>query len=94
MPLSQTSRSDVSQSDKASTVDVSSVPNSRPLSPTAAKKVTYIEDACRDEDLDALIDLATTNGGLVKDSLRRTACRNTSHTGSRPHTDLSQGRFF
>lgn len=49
-------------------------PKQRPLSPSAVDKIAQIEAACRDQDLDALIHLATTKSGLVEDSLRRTAC--------------------
>jgi len=48
-------------------------PKSRPLSSSAAEKVAQIADACRNQDVDALIGLATTENGLVEDSLRRTA---------------------
>ncbi|KAF2805094.1 uncharacterized protein BDZ99DRAFT_424309 [Mytilinidion resinicola] len=59
----------------APTIEVPSLPlpDSRPLSPAAAEKIAQIADACTNEDLRALIDLATTKDGLVEDSLRRTA---------------------
>ena len=45
-----------------------------PLSAAAASKVTRIVQACRNDDLDALIALAASSNGLVEDELRRTAC--------------------
>jgi hypothetical protein len=47
---------------------------SPPLSAAAASKVTQIVQACRNDDLDALIALAASSNGLMEDKLRRTAC--------------------
>ena len=44
------------------------------LSAATASKVTQIVQACRNDDLDALIALAASSNGLVEDELRRTAC--------------------
>ncbi|CAK3811301.1 TBC1 domain family member 20 [Lecanosticta acicola] len=44
-----------------------------PLSEAARKKVARILAACRDRDLEALSDLATSKGGLVEDEVRRAA---------------------
>lgn len=38
------------------------------------EKISRISAACRDRDLDALAGLATSEGGLVQDELRRRAC--------------------
>ncbi|KAF2502775.1 hypothetical protein BU16DRAFT_521446 [Lophium mytilinum] len=59
----------------AALTDVPSAPlsDSRSLSPAAAEKIAQIAAACSNEDLNALIDLATTKDGLVEDNLRRTA---------------------
>lgn len=46
---------------------------SPPLSAAAASKVTQIVQACRNDDLDALIALAASSNGFVEDKLRRTA---------------------
>jgi len=47
---------------------------SEPLSATERAKVRDILEACRDHHLIALRDLATSEGGLVEDEIRRTAC--------------------
>ena len=44
------------------------------LSPAEKEKEALITAACRDRDLPALVQLATTPSGLLTDSLRRTAC--------------------
>lgn len=38
------------------------------------QKVKAIEDACKRLDFDALVELATSTGGLLTDELRRRAC--------------------
>ncbi|KAF2028322.1 GTPase-activating protein gyp10 [Setomelanomma holmii] len=43
------------------------------LSPAEREKEALITAACRDRDLVALVDLATSSSGLVSDGLRRTA---------------------
>ncbi|KAJ4364384.1 GTPase-activating protein gyp8 [Neocucurbitaria cava] len=43
------------------------------LSPADKDKATLIRAACEDGDVDTLVQLATSNSGLVSDSLRRTA---------------------
>jgi hypothetical protein len=40
-----------------------------------ADKVKLILEACHDRNLDALIELATSEGGLVNDEARQTACK-------------------
>jgi hypothetical protein len=45
------------------------------LSPAEKEKEALISAACRDGDLAALVQLATSTSGLISDSLRRTACR-------------------
>lgn len=50
-----------------------------PLSPQDKEKIEKILAACRDRDLEALAHLATSQGGLIEDELRRTACMN-SHS--------------
>jgi hypothetical protein len=40
-----------------------------------ADKVKLILEACRDRNLNALIELATSEGGLVNDEARHTACK-------------------
>ena len=57
--------------DEKSTAAASPSP---PFSAAAASKVTQIVQACRNDDLDALIALAASSNGLVEDELRRTAC--------------------
>ncbi|KAK0276048.1 GTPase-activating protein gyp8 [Friedmanniomyces endolithicus] len=47
---------------------------SEPLSATEQAKVRNILKACRDRHLVALRDLATSEGGLIEDEIRRTAC--------------------
>ena len=49
------------------------------LSPADKEKETLIRAACEDGDVDTLVRLATSNSGLVSDSLRRTACRSPTH---------------
>lgn len=44
------------------------------LSAVLKEKTARISAACRDRDLEALADLATSEGGLVQDELRRRAC--------------------
>ena len=39
-----------------------------------SSKETEVIDACENGDVDSLISLATSNGGLVSDELRRLAC--------------------
>ena len=53
---------------------------SEPLSPTEREKVSKILKASRDRDLTALRDLATSQGGLVEDEVRRTACTYAPHS--------------
>ena len=38
------------------------------------KKQEQIRIACQANDLDALVELATSEGGLLNDSLRQNAC--------------------
>jgi len=45
-----------------------------PLSQVEQAKVQRILEACRDRDLDTLRHLAASEGGLVEDEIRRTAC--------------------
>lgn len=45
-----------------------------PRSPQDKEKVTRVLAACQDRDRAALADLATSQGGLIEDELRRTAC--------------------
>ena len=42
-------------------------------------KADKIEQACREKDLDCLIRLADTSGGLLEDRLRQLACMTTCH---------------
>lgn len=44
------------------------------MSEDRREKINRIESACRDLDLLALVRLASSDGGLVEDELRRTAC--------------------
>ncbi|KAF2837310.1 hypothetical protein M501DRAFT_995892 [Patellaria atrata CBS 101060] len=63
-------------------------------------KVTHIREACLKEDLDALVELSTTSGGLIQDELRRDAwplllgCRShltdSSWSTLPPHRDEGQ----
>lgn len=46
----------------------------QPLSQNERTKVQLILQACADRDLVALRELATSEGGLVEDEIRRTAC--------------------
>lgn len=46
-----------------------------PLNPTERDKVQQILRACKDGDVVALQQLATSQNGLVEDEVRRTACR-------------------
>lgn len=39
------------------------------------KKADEIKDACERHDVQKLIDLASSEGGLLTDELRRTACK-------------------
>lgn len=58
--------------------EMSSVPasgSSTPLSSKDQEKVTRILAACREHDLDALSELASSPGGFIEDEVRRTACR-------------------
>ncbi len=50
-----------------------------PLSETESAKVMRILEACKERDLEALVALCTSSGGLVEDEVRRAACR--SETG-------------
>lgn len=45
-----------------------------PLSHNEQNKVQHILQACRDRNLDKLRTLAASEGGLVEDEIRRTAC--------------------
>lgn len=45
-----------------------------PLSPYEHDKVQCILAACRDRDLEQLRELTTSEGGLIEDEVRRTAC--------------------
>lgn len=45
-----------------------------PLSETERNKVHQILEACRDYDYSSLAALATSEGGLVEDEVRRVAC--------------------
>ncbi|KAH7371106.1 GTPase-activating protein gyp10 [Pyrenochaeta sp. MPI-SDFR-AT-0127] len=59
-------------------VSSGSLPQRRPtpaieLSPADKEKEALIRAACQDHDVDTLVRLATSNSGLVSDSLRRTA---------------------
>lgn len=45
------------------------------LSPKTKAKVERVLTACRGRDLDALKELAASEGGLVEDEVRRTACK-------------------
>lgn len=38
------------------------------------RKIQDIKQACREHDVDRLIELASTTGGLVLDELRQQAC--------------------
>jgi hypothetical protein len=40
-----------------------------------SEKVQSILEACHDTNLDVLVELATSKGGLVNDELRQTACK-------------------
>lgn len=48
------------------------------LSQSERDKAFEILKACGDRDLDKLRDLATSEGGLVEDEIRRTACMHTA----------------
>lgn len=86
MPPSQSAPTDLDRRDHGPAEDAPFAPGSRPVSPAAAEKAPRIADACASQDVDALIHLATTGGGLVDDSLRRTAC---THTGAQsPHDPI------
>jgi hypothetical protein len=41
-------------------------------------KIQQVRDACRSSDLDRLRELAISQGGLVDDESRRTACRSST----------------
>jgi hypothetical protein len=43
--------------------------------PAFAEKVHHILEACQNNNLDALVELATTEGGLVHEEVRQTACK-------------------
>jgi hypothetical protein len=45
-----------------------------PLTPAESIKVTKILRACKQNDRQQLVELATTSGGLVEDRVRRIAC--------------------
>jgi hypothetical protein len=45
-----------------------------PLTPAESIKVTEILRACKQNDRQQLVELATTSGGLVEDRVRRIAC--------------------
>ena len=48
------------------------------LSQTEKDKVHRILQACRDRDLNELRELGTSEGGLIEDEVRRTACMYTA----------------
>jgi hypothetical protein len=56
-------------------------PSSPPQSDDKAKRILT---ACRDNDLNALIELATSAGGLVDDEIRQTACKTSQLLAPRP----------
>ncbi|CAO2653402.1 Nn.00g028130.m01.CDS01 [Neocucurbitaria sp. VM-36] len=67
------------------------------LSPADKEKEALIRAACEDGDVDTLVRLATSNSGLVSDSLRRTAwplllgCADHDHASQQvPWTDLPE----
>lgn len=51
----------------------SKAPAEAPIGRIKAKQAS-IAQACRDNDIDSLIILATSEGGLLSDELRRRAC--------------------
>ena len=69
--------------------------HSQPLSQPEQAKVQKILAACRDEDHEALTELAASRGGLVDDNVRRTACtqpyRSVAVQVCLPH---SQGLYY
>lgn len=57
-----------------------------PLSETERAKVTDVLQACRDLDLPQLRYLAASEGGLVEDEVRRTACMRSPAANELPTT--------
>ncbi|CBX99366.1 predicted protein [Plenodomus lingam JN3] len=51
-------------------------------SPPEKEKEAAIREACEKEQVSTLVDLATSNSGLISDSLRRTACKPRPHEHS------------
>jgi hypothetical protein len=45
-----------------------------PLTPAESNKVTKILQACKNNDRQQLVELATASGGLIEDHVRRAAC--------------------
>ncbi|KAK5132506.1 hypothetical protein LTR08_008890 [Meristemomyces frigidus] len=56
-----------------------------PLSQVEKDKVHRILQACRDRDLDELRELGTSDGGLIEDEVRRTACESDDRKDARKH---------
>lgn len=55
------------------------------------RKRSKILRACQNHDVDKLVDLATTRGGLLHDELRRDACKGTPAAQSIP---CNSGNFL
>lgn len=51
-----------------------------PLSEPESAKVMRVLEACKERDLEALVALCTSSGGLVEDEVRRIACRSQDAT--------------
>lgn len=61
----------------------SSETNTREIPEEASTKTLAILEACKWKDVEELRKLATSEGGLLNDELRRKACKNTIFTLSR-----------
>lgn len=60
----------------------------RPSESWSDLKAAQIRRACKDNDLDALSELATSKGGLLTDRLRCDACTPARHLWNHALTDL------
>lgn len=86
------SRSRTSRAGSQASIPLDVSPTEKPDDATAEKKA-QIMAACANQDLGALMDLATSIHGLVNDTLRRTACTILQPPNAGPPRSLGQGPY-
>lgn len=64
-----------SSNEKGHSADVEPHSSTDPAAMSNADKISAITRACQHEDIDELVQLADSAGGLLNDSLRRDACK-------------------